>query len=343
METAPVVIDVLFNDSDPDGDAISVSSINSTGTNGTATNNGNNITFVADESFSGTTSFTYVIADSHGAVSVPGLAVVDVFEPQNSGDAKWVQNHPEFVVNGHFGLSVTALDNGNVVAGAPDHWTSGGSITVLDAEDGSEIFTKLNPQNTADQFGWSLASFGNSTIAGAPLYDVGGIADAGAVYMFDSSGTLAFPVIVNPTPSASDNFGLSVAASTVSNKIFVGAPSHDIVTLNLAEQNAITQAFVPFAVQSGNSTAESIIADLSLVADVGTNSIKIVDSITNDTIHEISDFVSYNPVTLSYNSMIDSFVSSGTVLESESDDDYTGDVIPPVTGTESHCKYNEFE
>ena len=330
--TLPIVIDVLFNDSDPDGDTISVSSINSTGTNGTATNNGNNITFVADESFSGTTSFTYVIADSHGAVSVPGRVTVDVYAPQDSGDARWVQTHPDFVANGHFGFSVDVLDNGNVVAGAPDHWTSGGSITVLDAEDGSKVFTKLNPQNTADDFGWSLASLGNSTVVGAPLYDAGEVADAGAVYVYDSGGTLAFPIIVNPTPSASDKFGFSVAASTISNKIFVGAPSHDIVTLNLAESNAITQAFVPFAVQSDNSTAgsSSVITDLSLVADVGTNSIRIVDSITNDTVHVISDFVSYNPVTLSYNNTIDSFVSSAAVLESEDDVDYAGDVVPPV-------------
>lgn len=66
---APVVVNVLANDSDPDGDALAVSSLTQP-THGTAaTNADNTITYTPDPSFVGSDSFTYEISDQEATAS----------------------------------------------------------------------------------------------------------------------------------------------------------------------------------------------------------------------------------------------------------------------------------
>jgi VCBS repeat-containing protein len=63
-ETA-VTIDVLYNDSDPDGDALTVSSVTQ-GAHGSVTNSGDDVTYAPEAGFSGTDSFTYTVSDGNG-------------------------------------------------------------------------------------------------------------------------------------------------------------------------------------------------------------------------------------------------------------------------------------
>ena len=66
LEDTPVVVDVLTNDSDADGDTISVSTASS-GTNGTtAVNPDGTITYTPNPDFNGTDSFTYTVTDPDG-------------------------------------------------------------------------------------------------------------------------------------------------------------------------------------------------------------------------------------------------------------------------------------
>ena len=320
----PVTIDVLFNDSDADGDNITVSSVDTTNTSGAVTNNSNSITFTASESFSGSTTFTYTIIDSHGAVSIPAQVTVDVFTPQNTGNAAWVSNHPNFISNDHFGQSVDFLSNGNILVGAPDHSTYG-SVTILSGTDGTEILTITNPQNTSDDFGYSISSWNNGIVVGSPLYDVGSNVDAGAVYVLNNAGALAFSVIQNPEPSSYDKFGISVATNT--NRIFVGAPAHDVVTLNLAEPNGITQTFDSFVISSSDGTDS--ITDLNLIANVTANTIGIVDYSTGNVISEIIHFASYNPETLLSTDTLDAFALSINIIPTDVDD-FADVGVPPV-------------
>ena len=55
-------IPVLVNDSDPDGNPLTIVSV--TGTNGTATVNGTNVTYIPSPNFFGTNVITYCISDS---------------------------------------------------------------------------------------------------------------------------------------------------------------------------------------------------------------------------------------------------------------------------------------
>jgi len=74
-EDTAVIIDVLANDSDSDGDTLSVDSV-SVPTNGLAVINGDQtVTYTPDADFNGSDSFTYTISDGQGGTAT---ATVDV-------------------------------------------------------------------------------------------------------------------------------------------------------------------------------------------------------------------------------------------------------------------------
>lgn len=70
----PVTIDVLDNDSDPDGDTLTVDSVTQ-GSNGSVVNNGDDVTYTPNSGFSGTDSFTYTISDGHGGSDTATVTV----------------------------------------------------------------------------------------------------------------------------------------------------------------------------------------------------------------------------------------------------------------------------
>ncbi len=59
----PVTIDVLGNDTDPDNDPLAVESVTQP-SNGTAVNNGTDVTYTPDPNFNGLDTFTYTAADA---------------------------------------------------------------------------------------------------------------------------------------------------------------------------------------------------------------------------------------------------------------------------------------
>ena len=76
-ENTAVTIDVLANDSDADGDTISLTGVTQSA-NGTAVNNGSDVTYAPATGFSGMDSFTYDISDGNGG-SDTATVTVNVF------------------------------------------------------------------------------------------------------------------------------------------------------------------------------------------------------------------------------------------------------------------------
>ena len=109
-------IDVLANDTDPDLDALTITSVTQ-GTHGTVVNNGTSVSYTANANFIGSDTFTYTIDDGHGHTDTATvtIAVVDTTPPSlavSTAAALWPPNHQMENV----GLSVSASDNGG---GAP--------------------------------------------------------------------------------------------------------------------------------------------------------------------------------------------------------------------------------
>jgi len=76
-EDVPVTIDVLANDSDPDGDALIIESLTQP-SNGNAVVDGEDVTYTPDPDFHGSDAFSYTIADSNGAVASATVVVTVV-------------------------------------------------------------------------------------------------------------------------------------------------------------------------------------------------------------------------------------------------------------------------
>jgi hypothetical protein len=66
MESVPVAIDVLANDSDPEGQSISVFGVTQGANGSVAVNPDGTVTYSPDAGFSGTDTFTYEITDGNG-------------------------------------------------------------------------------------------------------------------------------------------------------------------------------------------------------------------------------------------------------------------------------------
>jgi len=79
VNSANNTIDVLKNDYDEDGDAISIDSITSQPTSGLATISGNAILYTPNEGFNGTDSFEYKITDGNGGYDT-AIVTISVIE-----------------------------------------------------------------------------------------------------------------------------------------------------------------------------------------------------------------------------------------------------------------------
>jgi uncharacterized protein (TIGR03382 family) len=75
------VFDVLANDTDPEGDALTITAVTQPA-NGTVVNNGTNVSFTPATGFTGTTTFTYTISDGNGGTDTATVTVT--VEPPNT-------------------------------------------------------------------------------------------------------------------------------------------------------------------------------------------------------------------------------------------------------------------
>jgi len=143
---------------------------------------------------------------------------------------RWLRTIDNPIVNGgdSFGWSVAGVGN-NVLIGAPfaDLDSNTGRINDVGAAylfntDGALLQTFNNPTPASgDVFGYSVAGVGTNALIGAPNKAVGGIANAGAAYLFNGNTGALLQTFNKPNPAADDEFGYSVAG--VGNNVLIGA------------------------------------------------------------------------------------------------------------------------
>ncbi|HEY6565766.1 MAG TPA: PQQ-binding-like beta-propeller repeat protein, partial [Pirellulaceae bacterium] len=129
-----------------------------------------------------------------------------------------------FQAESEFGYSV-ATDGNWIAVGAPGDDLQGapnvGRVHIYDRTSGNLVRTISNPTiATGDGFGRSVAISGDTLVVGCYLDDLSGT-DSGTVYLFNASTGALITTIANPTPTAFDYFGYSVAVSGA--RIVVGA------------------------------------------------------------------------------------------------------------------------
>lgn len=214
-DSAGVDVDVLANDTDPDGDPLAVASIDDTGTEGVVTDNGGDVTYAPNGAFdaldageTATDTFDYVVSDGKGGtdtatvtVTVTGVAAVNA-PPVAADDEDSVGEDSGGVTIEVLGndtdadgdpLSVTALDT----AGTDGTVTNNGTDVGYDP-DGA--FDSLSVgESTTDTFGYTVSDGHGGTDTGTVTVTVTGANDAPVIGALEA-GALAYSENAAPRP-----------------------------------------------------------------------------------------------------------------------------------------------
>jgi hypothetical protein len=174
--------------------------------------------FVTSVAISGNTVAVGALGANMGARSAGAVYVFDA----TTDNLLCTLADPKSVVSDDFGYSV-AISGNTVIVGSPyddTGATDAGTAYLFDATTGNLLHTLANPNPAAnDNFGNSVAISGNTIAVGA-FQDDSGATDAGAAYVFDVTTGNLLSTLANPSPTASDKFGTSVAVSD--NTVVVG-------------------------------------------------------------------------------------------------------------------------
>ncbi|WP_069864815.1 retention module-containing protein [Pseudomonas citronellolis] len=174
QEDKPVTLNVLANDSDVDGDALSVTSASAS--NGSVTINADGtLTYTPKANFSGSDSITYTISDGHGgtASSTVALSVTPVVDVPllnsgsifalNPGATSITTNQAITQANleTETGLKSGALDGINPPAGNGTGTSDPGNVDVIDGSLTSSDYTLK--AGTQVNFAWNFTNGENSS------------------------------------------------------------------------------------------------------------------------------------------------------------------------------------
>jgi len=188
LEDTSVVIDVLGNDSDPDGDALGVTTASAV--NGTVLINANGaLTYTPNADFNGLDTITYTLGDGEGGsatatVSVTVGAVNDPpvpqdpgtpgqrFDPATGGYAASTAEDMPF--NGQVSATDVDGDTLKYTAGTPAH----GSVTI-DQATGAYTYTPAADYHGADSFVVTIDD-GSATLQSTVTMTVTAVADIAA-------------------------------------------------------------------------------------------------------------------------------------------------------------------
>ncbi len=181
-----------------------------------------------------------VPADDPNGISNAGAAYLFSRDPDEAAPDQWSQTEKltaggDENIGDNFGAAV-ALNSDTALVGAPFE-DGGGAVFVFVRDPDDNSWTRqqkliASDASPGDEFGSSVAVFGNTAIIGAPQADVTGVIAAGVVYIFTRDPTRA----ANPwtelqklelgDATAGDAFGSAV--SLAGNMALVGAPGVDL-------------------------------------------------------------------------------------------------------------------
>ncbi|MEC8554359.1 MAG: Ig-like domain-containing protein [Planctomycetota bacterium] len=276
-EDNSVAISVLSNDSDPDGDTLTVSSFTNP-INGSVSNSNNVLTYTPNANYNGSDSFTYTINDGNG-----NNATATVNVTVNAVNDNPVANNDSATTLENTAVSVNVVANDNDVDG--DALSVSGvsnplNGSVTNNSDGTVTYTPNNGYVGSDTFTYTISD-GSLTATATVSVTVNGVNDP--------------PTAVND--SADVNEDSSVAVSVLNND---SDPDGDALTVDaftnpsngLVSNSNNVLTYTPNANYNGNDSFTYTISDGNggsatatvnvTVAAVNDNPVAVNDSATTD-------------------------------------------------------------
>ncbi len=228
-EEVPVTIDVLANDSDINGDTLSVGGVGSAD-NGTLTTDGAQLTYTPTLDFNGTEIVTYIVSDgSLTAVGVVTITVNAVNDAPVAVDDNATTNEDETVT-----IDVIANDTdieGDALSIATLSTAANGAATI----DGSAeiIYTPTLNFNGTETLSYTVSD-GDLTDSGSITITVNAVNDA-PVAIDDSATTnedetVTLNVIANDTDIEGDGLSISALSSAANGTAVISGTTNIVYT-----------------------------------------------------------------------------------------------------------------
>ncbi|MBU1237371.1 MAG: retention module-containing protein, partial [Gammaproteobacteria bacterium] len=244
-EDTPVTFSVLSNDTDADGNPLTVTAASVPATQGTVVVNADNtITFTPAADFNGDATISYSISDGQGGTAISTMTVTvtsvnDVPVAQNDTATTAEDTPVTIAVRGNDSdldgdlLTVSAVTNGA-------HGT-----VAIDPVSGNPIYTPAANYNGPDSFTYTVSDGNGGTATAIVNVTVGAVNDAPVTGHDLTSTAINAPVTVAVLSNDSDVDGDSLTVSAVTN----GA--HGTVAIDSVSGNPV---YTPATDWSGTDT-----------------------------------------------------------------------------------------
>lgn len=184
-EERAVVIDVLGNDSDADGDALAVSAVTAASYGSVVVNSDYTITYTPAANYNGSDSFTYTVTDGNGGsdTATVGIIISAVNDaPVARDDSATTEQDTAVTINV---LGNDSDVDGDVVSISSFDATSTGGGTITDNGDGMLTYSPLAGFAGTDSFGYTVSDGNGGTGSATVTIDVQSAAATGTSHVGD--------------------------------------------------------------------------------------------------------------------------------------------------------------
>ncbi|WP_146591644.1 Ig-like domain-containing protein [Puniceibacterium confluentis] len=258
---ADVVVDALGNDSDPDGDTLTITG-NTAPANGGVTNNGDGtFTYTPNAGFTGTDTFEYTVSDPAGATDT-GMVTVSV-GLDNTGNRPPIANDDTGTAPPAVTTNIPVLFNDSDPDGDPFTITSltAANGTVTDNGDGTVAYTPNDGFLGDDTVSYTITDDGGLSDSAVLIVTVANDDGNQDPVAFDDTGVTAVgvPLTQDVTANDTDPDGDPLTVTLVSD------PANGTATIN--DDGTVT--YTPDAGFTGDDTITYTISDGQGGTDTG--------------------------------------------------------------------------
>ena len=249
-EDTPVVIDVLANDTDPDGDPLTI--LSAASTDGIATTDGSTITYTPDPDTNGTHALVYTVGDTTGLTD--SAAVVVTVNPLPDAP---VANGDVAILDEDSSVAIAVLANDTDPDGDPLTILSAASTDGVATTDGSTITYTPDPdRNGTHALVYTVGDGTGLTDSAAVVVTVNPLPDApvanGDVAIVDEDSSVVIAVLANDTDPDGDPLTISGASS------IDGTPTTDGSTITYTPApNSSGTHLVSYTINDGTGRTDS--------------------------------------------------------------------------------------